>query len=428
MIVGTAGHIDHGKTSLVRMLTGVDTDRLKEEKKRGISIDLGYAFLPAPDGSILGFIDVPGHEAFVHNMLAGATGIDIALLVVAADDGVMPQTREHLSIIDLLGIESGVVAVTKADLADETRREEVEAQVRAALVGTTLEDARILHVSTVSGEGVEALRAHLLEEMHRVTRRRAGGSFRLAVDRSFVLQGTGTVVTGTILSGSVAVGDRVTISPSGLSARVRSIHAQNTPREQGHAGERCALNLAGDGVAKDRIHRGDVVLAPELHAPTNRIDASIRLLASEAKPVSQWTPVHLHHAASDVPARIVLLQDEAIAPGAEALVQIVLDHPVAAANGDRFVLRDTTAQRTIGGGQFIDLRAPARKRRTPERLAQIEAMAIADPEQALAAMLDRAPFYVELSAFARDRALSSAEMDAVSQRLGIIRLLSLIHI
>ena len=400
----------------------MDTDRLKEEKKRGISIDLGYAFLPAPDGSILGFIDVPGHEAFVHNMLAGATGIDIALLVVAADDGVMPQTREHLSIIDLLGIESGVVAVTKADLADETRREEVEAQVRAALVGTTLEDARILHVSTVSGEGVEALRAHLLEEMHRVTRRRAGGSFRLAVDRSFVLQGTGTVVTGTILSGSVAVGDRVTISPSGLSARVRSIHAQNTPREQGHAGERCALNLAGDGVAKDRIHRGDVVLAPELHAPTNRIDASIRLLASEAKPVSQWTPVHLHHAASDVPARIVLLQDEAIAPGAEALVQIVLDHPVAAANGDRFVLRDTTAQRTIGGGQFIDLRAPARKRRTPERLAQIEAMAIADPEQALAAMLDRAPFYVELSAFARDRALSSAEMDAVSQRLGIIRL------
>ena len=422
MIVGTAGHIDHGKTSLVRALTGVDTDRLKEEKKRGISIDLGYAFVPAPDGSILGFIDVPGHEAFVHNMLAGATGIDLALLVVAANDGVMPQTREHLAIIDLLGIRHGVVALTKSDLVDESRRDQAESECRAVLAGTSLEAAQILPVSAVSGDGIDLLRAHLFGLMAQIAKRRQGGRFRLAVDRSFVLQGTGTVVTGTILSGSVSVDDRVTISPSGLGARVRSIHAQNTPREQGHAGERCALNLAGDSISKDAIHRGDVVLDPELHAPTGRIDVAFRLLASETKPVAQWTPVHLHHAASDVGARIVLLGDEPVAPGEEAFVQLVLDHPIAAAAGDRFVLRDTTAQRTIGGGQFVDLRAPARKRRTPERIAQIEAMALADAERTLSALLERPPFFVDLSGLARDRALGAPEMETLLQRTGVQQL------
>ena len=422
MIVGTAGHIDHGKTSLVRALTGVDTDRLKEEKKRGISIDIGFAFLPVPDGSILGFIDVPGHEAFVHNMLAGATGIDMALLVVAADDGVMPQTREHLSIIDLLGIRNGVIALTKSDLVDDARRQAVEQEIRATLAGTTLADARIVPVSTVTGNGIDELREHLFEVTRHVTERRKSGRFRLAIDRSFSLQGTGTVVTGTILSGSVSVGDKVTISPSGLSARVRSIHAQNTPREQGFAGERCALNLAGDGIAKDSVHRGDVVLDPELHAPTDRIDCTIRLLASEAKPVTQWTPVHLHHAASDIGARIVLLQDQPILPGEQAFAQLVLDQPLAAASGDRFVLRDTTAQRTIGGGQFVDLRAPARKRRTPERMAQIEAQAIADPQASLSALLDRPPFFVVLSDFARDRALARSEMDELVQRIGVLQI------
>ena len=420
MIIGTAGHIDHGKTSLVRMLTGVDTDRLKEEKKRGISIDLGYAFLPAPDGSILGFIDVPGHEAFVHNMLAGATGIDLALLVVAADDGVMPQTREHLSIIDLLGVRGGVIAITKSDLADAERLAIVENEIRATVAGTTLADARIIPVSVADGAGIGDLRDHLFALMGQVAGRKDDSLFRLAVDRSFVLQGIGTVVTGTILSGSVSVGDRVTISPSGLAARVRSIHAQNMPREQGFAGERCALNLTGDGVAKDAIHRGDVVLDPSLHAPSQRIDARMRLLASEAKPIGQWTPVHLHHAASDITARIVLLDDKPVPPGGEAFVQFVLEQPLAAAAGDRFVLRDTTAQRTIGGGQLLDLRAPARKRRTPERLAQIEALALPDHEQVLSALLARAPFYVDLPAFARDRAISPADFAAMHDRIGIL--------
>jgi selenocysteine-specific elongation factor len=412
VIIGTAGHIDHGKTSLTRALTGVDTDRLKEEKARGISIDLGFAYLPAPEGGVLGFVDVPGHEKFVHNMLAGATGIDFVLLAIAADDGVMPQTREHLAIVDLLGITRGIVALTKADLAGPERRAEVEIEIANTLAPTGLAAADIVPVSVVSGEGVDELRARLFAAAREIGARAGEGRFRLAVDRSFTLAGTGTVVTGTVLSGAVSVGDRVTVSPSGLSARVRSIHAQNRPTERGEAGERCALNLAGDGIAKDAIARGDVVLDPQLHAPTERIDATLRVLASETKPITQWMPVRLHHAATDVAARVVLLGETPLTPGTEAFVQLVLDRPIAAASGDRFVLRDTTAQRTIGGGRFLDLRAPARKRRTPERLAQLDAHATGEPGAALAALLDRSPHYVDLAAFARDRALALAETEA----------------
>ena len=422
MIIGTAGHIDHGKTALVRALTGVDTDRLKEEKARGITIDLGFAYLPAPDGSILGFIDVPGHEGFVHNMLAGATGIDLALLVVAADDGVMPQTREHLAIVDLLGIRHGIVALTKSDLVPPSSRDEVIDGIRQALQGTGLADAEIIPVSAVRGEGIDELRNRLFELSHTLQKRPENGRFRLAVDRSFILKGAGTVVTGTVLSGHVTVGDRVVISPSGLSARVRSIHAQNQPQERGVAGQRCALNLAGDGVTKDAIRRGDMIVDPALHAPAERIDARLRLLPTETKSAGQWMPVRLHHAASDVAARIVLLGDAAVKPGTEAFVQLALDEPIAAAAGDRFVLRDTTAQRTIGGGEFLDLRAPARKRRTPERLAQLEAYALRQPDLVLKALLDRAPFYVDLSAFARDHAQSAAEVETLAQESGLLRI------
>ena len=413
MIVGTAGHIDHGKTTLVRALTGVDTDRLKEEKARGISIDLGFAYLPAPDGSVLGFVDVPGHEKFVHNMLAGATGIDFVLLVVAADDGVMPQTREHLAIVDLLGIERGVVALTKADLAPPERREAVIADIRQTLATTSLAGADVIPVSTVSGEGIDGLRQRLFDEARASAQRSTQGRFRLAIDRCFTLSGTGTVVTGTVLSGQVAVGDQVVVSPSGLVARVRSIHAQDRAAERGLAGQRCALNLAGDGVSKDAIARGEMALDPALHKPTDRIDATLKLLPGESKPVTQWMPARLHHASAEVGARIVLLGDAPIAPGSEAPVQLVLDEPIAAAAGDRFVLRDTTAQRTIGGGKFLDLRAPPRKRRTPERLAQLAAHALADPQAALSALLERPPCYVELSSFARDRALTDADAAAL---------------
>ena len=422
MIIGTAGHIDHGKTALVKALTGVDTDRLKEEKARGITIDLGFAYLPAPDGTVLGFVDVPGHEKFVHNMLAGAGGIDFVLLVVAADDGFMPQTREHLAIVDLLGVDRGVVALTKIDAVSPERRASVASELMRTLEGTGLAGADIVPVSSASGEGIDRLRDHLFVAARTVMRRAATGRFRLAVDRSFSLTGVGTVVTGTVLSGAVAIGDQVKVSPSGLSARVRSIHAQNRAADRGQAGERCALNLAGDGVVKVAINRGDMVLDPELHAPTERVDATLRVLPTESRPIMQWMPARLHHAAAEVGARISLLGDKPIAPGEQARVQLVLERPIAAAAGDRFVLRDTSAQRTLGGGRFIDLRAPARKRRTPERLAQLDGHALADPARALAALLSCAPGHVDLTAFARDRALGADEIERLVAELALIRI------
>ena len=334
MIIGTAGHIDHGKTSLVRRLTGVDTDRLKEEKERGITIALGFAYWPQPDGRIIGFIDVPGHEKLVHTMLAGASGIDLLLLVVAADDGVMPQTREHVDIARLLGIEQAVVALTKADLVDETRLAEARTEIETLLAGTPFAEAPILPISTVTGAGIEALAALLSERAEAASARRDDGGFRLAVDRCFTLPGAGTVVTGTVLCGTVAVGDNVLVSPSGIAGRVRSIHAQNRPAERGRAGDRCALNLAGPGASKEAIRHGDMVVAPPLHAPATRIDAELTLLASERKPLSMWQPVRLHHGSAEVGARIVLLGEE-IAPGATGFVQLVLEAPLAAAAGSR---------------------------------------------------------------------------------------------
>ena len=423
MIIGTAGHIDHGKTALVRALTGVDTDRLKEEKARGISIDLGFAYLHAADGTELGFVDVPGHERFIRNMLAGATGIDFVLLVVAADDGVMPQTVEHLAIVDLLGVQQGLVALAKTDLVPQARWDEAAREIKEKLAETRLASAEILPVSAVTGEGGDDLRDKLLAAARRLGERTAKGRFRLAVDRCFTLPGAGTVVTGTVGTGAVAVGDRVMVSPSGLSARVRSIHAQNRPTERGRAGQRCALNLVGDGITKRSIVRGDVVLDPALHAPTGRIDAALQVLASEPT-IEQWMPVRLYHAAAEVGARIVLLETAPEPGGGKCYVQLVLERPIAAAAGDRFILRDSSAQRTIGGGRFLDLRAPGRRRRTPERRAQLDACAISEPEHALLALLERAPFYVNLNAFACDRALAASEFDHAIERSGAVRVAS----
>ncbi|MGP2493996.1 selenocysteine-specific translation elongation factor [Mesorhizobium sp. PUT5] len=408
MIIGTAGHIDHGKTSLVKALTEIDTDRLKEEKARGISIDLGFAYVPLPgaEGEVLGFVDVPGHEKFIHTMLAGAASIDFVMLVAAADDGVMPQTREHLAIVDLLGIERGVAVITKSDLASTERLGEVEAQLRRELAGTGLAEIPILPVSTVSGAGLNALRDLLVATARAFGHRRGAGRFRLAVDRSFTIQGVGTVVTGTVLSGRVAVGDHLTVSPSGKAVRVRSLHAQNRESETGKAGDRCALNLAGEGLSKDAITRGDMVVSPGLHAPTSRIDATLRVLSTERKPLGQWFPARLHHASAEVGARVVLLGDEDLQPGSESRVQLVLDRPVAAAAGDRFVIRDVSARRTIGGGRFLDLRGPQRGRRSPQRRAQLEAHAIDDPVEAARALLATEPFHLDAVAFLRDRALS----------------------
>ncbi len=420
MIIGTAGHIDHGKTALVKALTGVDGDRLKEEKARGITIELGFAYQPIEGGRTLGFVDVPGHERFVHTMLAGASGIDFALMVVAADDGIMPQTLEHLAIVDLLGIRRGIVALTKADLATPERLAEVTAAIEQTTAGTALEGAEVLPVSALTGQGVAELGARLAAAAAETTDRSADGRFRLAVDRAFTLTGVGVVVTGTVLSGAVRVGDQVTMSPSGLSARVRSLHAQNAPAEIGRAGDRCALNLAGQAISKDAIHRGDVVLDPALHAPTDRIDARLRVLPGEAKPVGQWFPVRLHHAAAEVGARIVLLDGAPIPPGGAADVQLVLDKPIAAAAQDRFVIRDVSAQRTIGGGRFLDLRPPSRRRNTPERQAQRAALTTPDAAAAFLALLEAPPFAADLAALARDHALTEALTERLVKQSGLV--------
>jgi selenocysteine-specific elongation factor SelB len=283
MIIGTAGHIDHGKTALVKALTGVDADRLKEEKARGITIDLGFAYLPLASGAVLGFVDAPGHERFIHNMLAGAPGIDFVLLVVVADDGPMPQTREHLQILDLLGLARGIVALTKVDKVDAATRAAAEAEVRALLVGTGLADAAIMPVSTLTGEGVSVLRAALEQAAGARTPRAPAGHFRLAIDRCFTLPGAGTVVTGAAFAGAARVGDTVVLSPGGVEARIRSIHAQNRPVEECHAGQRCALNIAGPELKKDKVARGDWLTTPALVAPTARLDVSLRLLNSETR-------------------------------------------------------------------------------------------------------------------------------------------------
>jgi selenocysteine-specific elongation factor len=420
VIVGLAGHIDHGKTALVKALTGVAGDRLKDEKARGITIDLGFAYMPTRSGRPIGFIDVPGHERFVHTMLAGASGVDFALLTIAVDDGIMPQTLEHLAILDLLGVDRGVVVLTKVDLASPEAIERVARQAKALIAATTLARAEVLTLSAPTGAGVDALRAHLEEAAVTVRDRTSGRRFRLAVDRVFTLSGVGVVATGTVLSGSVHLGDRTQLSPSGLFARVRSLHAQNRPAEAAHAGERCALNLSGPGITKDVIQRGDVALDPELHAPTDRIDARIRVLPTEKRPIGQWFPVRLHHASAEVGARIVLFDDKPIAPGEEAYVQLVLDRPIAAASRDRFVIRDVSAQRTLGGGLFLDLRAKARGRRTLEKREQRAALALADSSASFAALLETPPFAFDLAAFARDRALSAERSDQLVSELGLV--------
>ncbi len=389
MIIGTAGHIDHGKTSLVKALTGVDTDRLKEEKERGITVDLGFAYKALPDGEVLGLVDVPGHEKLVRNMLAGATGIDHVMLVIAADDGPMPQTREHLAILHLLGLDRGVVALSKCDLVTPERLAEAEVEVRSLLAGSALAGAPILPVSSFTGAGIEALNEHLAQARSAAPARRTAGQFRLAVDRCFTLAGIGTVVTGTAVSGQVAVGDKLTLSPKGQEVRVRGIHAQNHPADSGRSGQRLALNLAG--LEKSDVRRGDWVLADALHAPTQRLDVRLQVLPGEARALAHWTPVHLHLGAEDVGARVVLLEGEAVEPGRSALVQLDLDRPIGALHGDRFIVRDQSALRTLGGGVVIDAFPPPTRRRRAQRLAALAALEQPTPAAALAAALAEEP-------------------------------------
>jgi selenocysteine-specific elongation factor len=373
MILGTAGHVDHGKTALVRALTGVDTDRLAEEKRRGITIDLGFASLAMPDGSLLGVVDVPGHEAFIRNMLAGATGIDLALLVVAADEGVMPQTREHLAILGILGTRAGVVALTKCDLVDEEWLELVRDDVRAALEATPLDGAAICDTSVVDGRGLDDLREAIRAAATSIPARAADDLFRLPVDRAFSVRGTGTVVTGTVWSGSLARDAAVRILPGELTARVRGIESHGAARAEAAPGMRTAIALSGVNVSD--LHRGSVLVSDRAWGASHSVLAEVALLADAPAMVGPRTKVRFHLGTMETGARVVA-SGGALAPGQRRQARIVLDEAVVARAGDRFVLRSASPLVTIGGGVVNDPLPPHRRSRPWPRSA-------ASPEERL---------------------------------------------
>jgi selenocysteine-specific elongation factor len=418
MIVGTAGHIDHGKTSLVTALTGKAGDRLKEEKARGITIDLGFTHWPRPDGGSIAFVDVPGHEALVGTMLAGAAGVDLMLLAVAADDGVMPQTREHAAIAGLLGIRRAILAVTKADRAGAARRQSVADAATALLTEAGIAVLAAQAVSVVTGEGVAALAARLDEALAAQVARDAAGLFRFAVDRVFTREGRGTVTTGTVLSGSVAPEDRVRIEPGGGALRVRAIETAHRAVDRAGAGTRAALNLTGEAVGS--LARGAMLVAPDVPHATGRLDIGLTVLASEPRALPVWMPVTLHAGAAAVTARLVPLGGP-LAPGGRGFAQLVLDQgAIPLTVGDPVVLRDAGRRRTIGGGPVLDIAPPVRRRARAERLAVLGALARPDPGEALAACVDLPPHVIDLGAYARSRALPTSALGAAIARHSLI--------
>ncbi|HEM6630347.1 TPA: selenocysteine-specific translation elongation factor [Citrobacter farmeri] len=405
MIIATAGHVDHGKTTLLQAITGVNADRLPEEKKRGMTIDLGYAYWPQPDGRVLGFIDVPGHEKFLSNMLAGVGGIDHALLVVACDDGVMAQTREHLAILQLTGNPTLTVALTKADRVDDARIQEVQQQVQDVLRDYGFAQATLFVTAANEGRGIDALREYLLQLPAREHARNQ--TFRLAIDRAFTVKGAGLVVTGTALSGEVKVGDTLWLTGVNTSVRVRGLHAQNQASEHAHAGQRIALNIAGDA-GKEQLNRGDWLLSDAPPEPFTRV-----IVALESHvPLTQWQPLHIHHAASHVTGRVSLLEDN--------LAELVFDTPLLLADNDRLVLRDISARMTLAGARVVVLNPPRRGKRKPEYLQWLASLAAAkDDGAALAVHLQRGA--VNLPDFAWARQLNGDGMRSLIHQHGFIQ-------
>ncbi len=425
MILATAGHIDHGKTALVRALTGVDADRLPEEKRRGLTIDLGFAYTTLPDGTELGFVDVPGHERFLPNMLAGVLSIDRVLLIVAADDGPRPQTLEHLDVLELIGVAEVTGVVTKIDRVDAERRDAVATDVAVLLAEAGYADAPILAVSSRTGEGIPALAAHLSERAAQADAARAAmppaGQFRLPIDRVFSLPGIGMVVTGTAASGSVAPGDRLLLSPRGIEVRVRGVHAHNRPVERAGAGDPSARNIVGSFPDGAEPSRGDWLAAPELHAPTGRIDIALRVSRAAPAPLRSGLPVHVHVGTEDRVGRVALLGSRTLAPGEEGLAQLDLDRPIGALWGDRVVLRDHGAIHTLAGGRIVDPWGPRRGRARSERLAALAALREPDAGDALEALL-HVEGSVALAPFALARNLALDEVQALVEAGGFARL------
>lgn len=385
--IGTAGHVDHGKSTLVQALTGIDPDRLAEEKERGMTIDLGFAWLTLPGGREVSIVDVPGHESFIKNMLAGVGGIDAALLVVAADEGVMPQTREHLAILDLLRVSRGVVALTKADLVDEEWLELVREEVTDLLRPTTLADAPLLPVSALTGQGLPELVAALERILAEAEERHNIGRPRLPIDRVFTLSGFGTVVTGTLLDGTFKLGQEVEILPQGLRTRLRGLQTHKQQVEVAQPGSRVALNLAN--VPRTELARGDVVTLPGQLRATMLFDARLRLLSDAERPLAHNTQVDLYSGAQEIPARVRLLDCDEVQPGQSAWVQLRLSRPAVVARRDAFILRIPSPSMTIGGGEILDVQPRYHRRFQPHILASLEQLAQGSPEELILAALAR---------------------------------------
>lgn len=379
IILGTAGHIDHGKTSLIKAVTGTNTDRLKEEQLRGITIELGFASLDLPSGRHLGIVDVPGHEKFVKNMVAGATGIDMVAMVIAADEGVMPQTREHMEICSLLGVEHGLVALTKIDMIDADWLELVEEDIRDFIAGTFLEDKAIVPVSSASGEGIDAFVSALDDLSGRIPERSSSNLFRLPVDRVFTMKGFGTVITGSLMSGTVKVGDNVMIYPSGIPSKVRGVQVHGEPVETAHSGMRTAINF--QGLEKASIERGQVLSTANALLPSYMVDVSLHYLESNKKKIKNRSRVRFHTGTSEIMGNLILLDGEDLRPGEDTVAQIRLDAPVAVVRDDRFVLRSYSPVRTIGGGQVLNPVPEKHKRFRPEVVEGLKGLMTHDPEE-----------------------------------------------
>ncbi|HFP9250509.1 TPA: selenocysteine-specific translation elongation factor [Raoultella ornithinolytica] len=401
MIIATAGHVDHGKTTLLQAITGVNADRLPEEKSRGMTIDLGYAYWPQPDGRVLGFIDVPGHEKFLSNMLAGVGGIDHALLVVACDDGVMAQTREHLAILQLTGKPSLTVALTKTDRVDEARVSEVRAEVEAVLAEFGFTHATLFATAATANRGVDELRAHLRQLPERTHPQHQ--RFRLAIDRAFTVKGAGLVVTGTALSGEVNVGDTLWLTGVDKPMRVRGLHAQNQPADRARAGQRIALNIVGDA-QKEALNRGDWLLSVQPPEASGRVIVELQCHT----PLTQWQSLHIHHAASHITGRVSLLEGD--------LAELVLDTPLWLADNDRLVLRDISARVTLAGARVVTLNPPRRGKRKPEYLQWLAALAASQGDDAQALDIHLQRDAVRLDDFAWARQLSDEGLNVLINR------------
>ena len=422
MIIATAGHVDHGKTELVKALTGIDTDRLLEEKARGLSVDLGFAYHTLPDNTILGFVDVPGHDNFIRNMLAGVAGIDLGLLVVAADDGVMPQTREHLAILSLMEIRQYIVALTKIDRVSSGRVYDVADQVDRLLTAQGHEGVTIYPVCAPENQGIGELMKALKSRVKAASAAwTAEHHFRMSIDRVFTLKGVGLVVTGMVFSGAVRKGESMTLSTDGSQVRVRGIRAHNTASNGAKAGERCAINIAGRGLNKEVVRRGNWLMHPSLYAPTRRIDVEVKVLASETGPLKHWTPTHLHIGADHLSARVAVLSGGAIPAGGQGLAQLVVSRDAFAVHGDTFVLRDQSAQRTIAGGRVIDPFSPKRGRARPARIAALNAMQHRNVTDALRALTDGSETGVLLTPFSVAYNLPAPRLDMLIDRLSLRR-------